>query len=99
MKEELTAGAWKVIAEGRESGTAGIYSGSFQLGCRLIDQISAELNPDQLLWEAPCKQQQTWLIKRQGVNVNLGNIEHDKVIALETLRQGIRTDTLMHFHG
>jgi phosphosulfolactate synthase len=47
-----------------------------------------------LLFEAPQKAQQVWFIKQFGVNVNLGNIPPDEVIALETLRLGLRADTL-----
>jgi len=52
------------------------------------------VNPDDLIWEAPLKNQQQDLILRFGVNVNLGNVPPDEVMALEALRQGLRGDTL-----
>ena len=39
IKEELEAGAWKVITEARESGTAGIFRPSGEMRTGLIDEI------------------------------------------------------------
>ena len=47
-----------------------------------------------LIWEAPTKESQAWFIRHFGPNVNLGNIPPDEVISLETLRLGLRGDTL-----
>ena len=99
MKAELEAGAWKAIAEGRESGTAGLYRDTGELRTGLVDEIAESIPQERLLWEAPQKHQQTWFIKKFGPNVNLGNIGAHDVIALETLRLGLRGDTLRHFHG
>src|SRR5881227_122611 len=94
MQEELDAGAWRVIAEGREGGTAGIYRPSGELRTGLVDEIEHSVPFDCLIWEAPTKESQAWFIKHFGTNVNLGNIPPDEVIALETLRLGLRGDTL-----
>jgi phosphosulfolactate synthase len=48
---------------------------------------------DRLIWEAPLKNQQTYLIQRFGPNVNLGNIPTGEVLALEALRAGLRFET------
>ena len=37
---------------------------------------------------------QAWFVKQFGPGVNLGNIPPEEVIALETLRLGLRSDTL-----
>ena len=47
-----------------------------------------------LIFEAPTKASQAWFVKHFGPNVNLGNIPPDEVIPLETLRLGLRGDTL-----
>jgi len=94
IEAELRAGAWKVITEARESGTAGIYRGSGEVRMGLIDEIVHAVDPNRLLFEAPQKAQQVWFIKNFGPNVNLGNIPPDEVIPLETLRLGLRADTL-----
>ncbi len=39
ITEELAAGAWKVITEGREGGTAGIYRPSGEMRTGLVDEI------------------------------------------------------------
>ena len=95
IKAELDAGAWKVITEGRESGTVGLYRGSGEIRTGLIDEIETQLDTSRLMFEAPQKAQQVWLIKHFGPNVNLGNIPPGEVIALETMRQGLRADTML----
>jgi phosphosulfolactate synthase len=97
MQTELQAGAWKVIAEARESGNMGIYNDDGSANFELILAIKKALNPDDILWEAPLKNQQVWFIKLLGPNVNLGNIATNEIIPLETLRLGLRGDTLLTF--
>jgi len=93
MKTELEAGAWKVIAEARESGTIGIYDSEGKANRELIDDIMKEISVNDVLWEAPNKAQQTMFIKMLGANVNLGNIAPNEVVSLEALRCGMRGDT------
>jgi phosphosulfolactate synthase len=94
IKEELEAGAWKVITESRESGTAGIFRPSGEMRTGLIDEIVNEIEVGDLVFEAPTKASQAWFVKEFGPTVNLGNIPPDEVIPLETLRLGLRGDTL-----
>ena len=96
--KELDAGAWKVITEGRESGTVGVYHADGAVKEGLIEEIRDAVDPGQLVFEAPGKKQQVWFIKHFGSNVNLGNIAPEEVISVETLRLGLRGDTLLHFH-
>jgi phosphosulfolactate synthase len=97
MRTELDAGSWKVIAEARESGTVGIYRPSGHAHTALVNRILAKVAAKDILWEAPQKPQQVWFIKQLGANVNLGNIAPDEVIALETLRLGLRGDTFFQY--
>jgi len=97
MKSELEAGAWKVIAEARESGNIGIYNPDGSANKSLIDDILKHIPLDSVIWEAPNKAQQVWFIKLCGSNVNLGNIPPAEVIALEALRLGLRGDTFFDF--
>jgi phosphosulfolactate synthase len=94
IKEELEAGAWKVITEGREGGTAGIYRPTGEMRTGLVDEIVHEIAVDDLIFEAPTKGSQAWFVRQFGPSVNLGNIPPDEVIPLETLRLGLRADTL-----
>jgi Uncharacterized conserved protein len=93
IETELEAGAWKVIAEARETGTAGIYRADGEVRMGLIDEIAHAIDPERLLFEAPQKEQQVWFLRRFGTEVNLGNIAPADVLALETLRLGLRSDT------
>ena len=97
MQKELQAGSFKVIGEARESGNVGIYRASGKAHVTLINKILAKVDGDKLLWEAPLKPQQVWFIKHFGANVNLGNIAPAELIALETLRLGLRGDTFFTF--
>ena len=83
-----------MIAEGREGGTAGIYRPTGELRTGLVDEIEHSISFHDLIWEAPTKGSQAWFVKHFGPEVNLGNIPPDEVIALETLRLGLRGDTL-----
>lgn len=93
MRTELNTGAWKVIAESRESGTIGIYKSDGSADRELIDDIMKEISVDDVIWEAPNKAQQAMFIKLVGANVNLGNIAPGEVVSLEALRCGMRGDT------
>lgn len=99
MSAELDAGAEYVITESRESGTGGICRQSGELRYGLIDEVVTKIPPEKIIFEAPNKTLQAWFIKRFGSNVNLANIASDDIISTETLRLGLRGDTLMHFHG
>src|SRR6187397_3480317 len=94
INEELAAGAWKVITEGREGGTAGIFRSDGDMRTGLLDEIAHGVPIENVLFEAPTKSSQAWFVKHFGPNVNLGNIPPDEVIPLETLRLGLRGDTL-----
>lgn len=93
MKAELETGAWKVIAEARESGTIGIYESDGSANKALIDDIMSHISVNDVIWEAPNKAQQVMFIKLVGANVNLGNIAPAEVVSLEALRRGMRGDT------
>ena len=97
MSNELQAGSWKVIAEGRESGNVGVFRPNGTTHTLLINRIIAKINPDDILWEAPKKTQQVWFIKLFEQNVNLGNIAPNEMIPLECLRLGLRGDTFFNF--
>ena len=97
IERDLQAGAWKVIAEARESGTAGIYRADGEVRTGLIDEIVHAIDADKLIFEAPRREQQVWLLHRFGTECNLGNIAPDDVLSLETLRLGLRSDTVERF--
>jgi len=94
LKEDLDAGAWKVITEGREGGTAGIFRSTGDMRTGLIDEIVHEIELSDIIFEAPTTHSQAWFVQKFGPDVNLGNIPPEEVIPLETLRLGLRSDTL-----
>lgn len=100
IKNDLHAGAWKVICEARESGTVGLYFGSGEARAGLIDEIVRGVNgrADRLIFEAPQRPQQIYMVRKLGSEVNLGNIATTDVIGLETLRLGLRADTMPNLH-
>jgi phosphosulfolactate synthase len=94
LNEELAAGAWKVITEAREGGTAGIFDSAGGMRTDLIGEIAMQVGPANVVFEAPSKAAQAWFIKEFGPSVNLGNIPPEEVIPVATLRLGLRGDTL-----
>src|SRR4051795_1319567 len=94
LREELDAGAWKVITEAREGGTAGIFDSGGGMRTELIGDIAGAVGTENVIFEAPSKAAQAWFIKQFGPTVNLGNIPPEEVIPLETLRLGLGGDTL-----
>ncbi|MBA3663696.1 MAG: phosphosulfolactate synthase [Bacteroidetes bacterium] len=97
MQSELEAGAFKVIAEARESGTVGIFHKNGSAHTMLISRIVNKVKIENIIWETPQKSQQVYFLKLFGANVNVGNIGVDDVIPLETLRLGLRGDTFFTF--
>jgi phosphosulfolactate synthase len=94
IEAELAAGAWKVITEAREGGNAGIFRPDGEVRMGLIDEIAHAVDPTRLIFEAPRKEQQVWFLRRFGSEVNIGNVAPDDVLGLETLRLGLRSDTM-----
>lgn len=99
IEREMDAGAWKIICEARESGTVGVFRPNGEVRSGLIDEIADQIPEEKLIFEAPQKEQQVWFIKKFGSNVNLGNIQPEEVIPVETLRLGLRSDTLFDFYS
>jgi phosphosulfolactate synthase len=94
IEAELAAGAWKVITEAREGGNAGIFRPDGEVRMGLIDEIAHAVDPTRLIFEAPRKEQQVWFLRRFGSEVNIGNVAPADVLGLETLRLGLRSDTM-----
>ena len=94
MLSDLAAGAALVIAEGRESGNVGLFDATGAVHPELVEAILQAVGHETVIFEAPQRAQQAWLLRHVGPNVNLGNIGPEDVIALETLRRGLRYDTL-----
>jgi phosphosulfolactate synthase len=94
MTRDLEAGAAWVIAEGRESGTVGLYHADQGIREDLVSAILAWIPQDKVIFEAPRKSQQAWFVRQLGADVNIGNVAPDSVLALETLRLGLRADTV-----
>ncbi|MDO8212338.1 phosphosulfolactate synthase [Conexibacter sp. CPCC 206217] len=94
VERELEAGATKVITEARASGTTGIYDADGAVRVELIERIADAVGSERLLFEAPRTQQQVWFVRRFGASVNLANICPANVVSLETIRLGLRADTL-----
>ena len=97
-RAELKAGAWKVIIEGRETGTVGVFDATGDVQSQEVDQIVRAIGLQNLIFEAPQKKQQTWFFQHYGNHVNVGNIPPSEAIPVETLRNGLRADTLKEHH-
>lgn len=87
------AGAAMVVAEGRESGTVGIYDETGAVRTGIVDALVTAVGLDKVLFEAPRKTQQAWFVRTFGPEVNLGNVALEETVSVETLRLGLRSDT------
>ena len=100
IHEDLDAGALLVTLEARESGRSGICRPNGELRFGLIEELlSSGINQEILLFEAPSSELQNYFVKRVGPDVNLGNVAATAVLGLETIRLGLRADTLCCFEG
>jgi phosphosulfolactate synthase len=98
VEQDLAAGASFIVTEARESGRSGICDANGVPRFDVVEEIIGSV-PDcrRLVFEAPTKELQTFFVTRVGSDVNLANVAPNDVIALETLRLGLRSDTLVHF--
>lgn len=94
MARDLDAGASWVVAEGRESGTVGLFEADGEVRVALVEAIVEAVPVERVIFEAPLKAQQAVLIELIGPNVGLGNVAPDEALSVETLRRGLRTDTI-----
>jgi phosphosulfolactate synthase len=100
IHQDLDAGASLVTLEARESGRSGICRPDGALRYGLVeDVLSSGIRQESLMFEAPNTGLQSHMIRRIGPDVNLGNVSAHDVIGLETLRLGLRADTLTAFEG
>jgi len=93
VSRDLESGATWVLAEGRASGTVGIYDRSGAVRQDIVDALVSAAGPDSLVFEAPREDQQAWFVRRFGPDVNLANVDPADVLGLETLRLSLRADT------
>jgi len=99
VEDDLAAGAHLVTLEARESGRSGICHADGQLRVGLVEEVVSELPTERLIFEAPTTALQAHMVRRVGPDVNLGNVPATGLLALETLRLGLRADTLTEFEG
>lgn len=93
-RNDIDSGAGWLVAEGRESGTVGLFEPDGSVRADLVDVLAEIGESVPVVYEAPRREQQAWLINRLGANVNLANIAPDGVLATEALRLGLRADTM-----
>ena len=93
-RRDIDSGASWLVAEGRESGTVGLYGADGSVRSDLVEALEALGGEVPVIYEAPRRSQQAWLINRLGPNANLANVAPDEVLATEALRLGLRSDTM-----
>lgn len=94
IKNDLAHGSSYVIIEAREAGkNVGFYDENGQIMDDELDALCAD-GIEHLIFEAPLKDQQVDLILKFGPHVNFGNIAPADATSLETLRRGLRGDTV-----
>lgn len=94
LQADVDAGATWLVAEGRESGTVGLYEANGLVREDLLEHLESIAAAQRIIYEAPQRSQQAYLLRKLGSNVSLGNIALEDVMGLETLRRGLRSDTI-----
>ena len=72
-----------------------------KMGLRVFCEVGKKLpedDPNNVIFEAPRKSQQIFFLRQFGPEANLGNVHPTDVISLETLRRGLRGDTINDFY-
>lgn len=91
---DVLAGAGWIVAEGRESGTVGLYAGDGSVKEDFVRAIEESTESGTVIYEAPQREQHAWLLRALGPDVNLGNIAINEIVSVESMRLGLRADTL-----
>lgn len=91
---DIAAGASWVLGEGRESGSVGLYTPDGGVREEVVEAMVSAAGAGALIFEAPRRSQQAWFVRRFGPDVNLGNVVPAEVLGLETMRLGLRADTI-----
>ncbi|MFZ7130957.1 MAG: phosphosulfolactate synthase [Eubacteriales bacterium] len=94
IERDIKFGVKKVIIEAR--GTAkgiGLFDSNGKVKESEVDMIAKYVDIDNIIWEAPQKPGQVYFVNKFGPNVNLGNVRPDEIIAVESMRRGLRGDT------
>ena len=99
VRADLDAGATAVLTEGRESGIVGLYATDGSVRGHVVDALLDQVGARHLIFEAPHRHQQAWLIRRIGPDVNLANVAPREAAGLEALRLGLRADTTIALHA
>ncbi|MCG8332941.1 MAG: phosphosulfolactate synthase, partial [Proteobacteria bacterium] len=86
-------GSKYVITEGRDSGSAGIFRTSGELRTGLVSDIVSSVDFKHLIFEAPTCSAQMFFINMLGANANLGNVNPNNLLVLESQRCGLRSET------
>lgn len=90
---DLASGATWIITEGRESGTVGLFEPDGSVRADVVDAVVEAVGVGATVFEAPQKEQQAWLVRRFGADVNLANVAPADALGVEALRLGLRADT------
>lgn len=95
IRRDLAAGTFKVVIEAMDAGTGiGIFDDEGQPRPEEIDAILRAVDSaDRLIWEAPLRHQQEYLVQQFGTDVNLGNVPPREALVLEALRRGLTGPT------
>ena len=92
--ELMKLGCYKVIMEARESGTLGIYDTQGNVKPDFLNDIIKNTDYNNILFEAPHKSQQAYLINQLGPEVGLANLAFSDILSVTSLRYSLRADTI-----
>ncbi len=88
------AGADYIVMEAREIGTGySVFKQDSGTNSALLQSILEIMPLEQIVFEAPNRDNQISLVNTLGPNVNMGNIPFEEIPRVETIRRGLHADT------
>lgn len=94
IQSAKTAGADYVILEAREIGSGySVFKEDKGENSALMQAILNVMPLEQVVFEAPLRENQISLVNALGPNVHMGNIPFDEIPRVETIRRGLHAST------
>lgn len=94
VKQALDCGASYVVLEAREQGSGfSVFKKNQNANHELLERLYNEVGFDKIVFEAPTRASQIYLVNTLGSDVIMGNIPFDEIPRVETIRRRLHAST------
>lgn len=88
INEAINVGAEKILLEGNLGYAVSIYDEKGNIKWNVVGAVTSKISPNKIIFETPLGIQQSALIAEFGQRVNLGEIDLENVVSIESQRKG-----------